>query len=194
MISCLVAACYLQLTDLCIFCSDYIQECMSSLDHVFEFASMIQNMNCSKDGIIGELGSDLDSTVHQADQVFLKLVSTYHTKLFKACLGTVLYTSSLCSFEDDAEENYTLSSDHYHYPKLDAPIPLCVFLAQLPLVWIEKVVSCDCLVIQSEFERYHLVKQILHKRQARVNLDTICQAEGEAEDEEADEEKTGIYY
>jgi hypothetical protein len=47
---------------------------------------------------------------------------------------------------------------------IERTLPVHVFLAKLPLSWIEKVVCADQLYVRSEFDRYQLVKKILDLR------------------------------
>jgi hypothetical protein len=109
----------------------------------------------------------------------------YKEKLHQAVLGTLLYCCSLCSMDEpDRMEDRV-------YPP--GPMtPMCLFLAQLPLVWIERIVKSDLLTIPCEFERYQLVKSILRLRQSRPVQVTVESSSEEEEEEEKVEAKQTV--
>jgi hypothetical protein len=71
------------------------------------------------------------------------LCKKYYDKLTRSILGSILYFVTMQDCENKAS-----------------------FLAQLPLQWIEKVICCDALFVENEFERYQLVKRIMDLRHA----------------------------
>jgi hypothetical protein len=96
------------------------------------------------------------SQIHQGNN---NITEKYATRLNQALLGTLLYCCSVCSSEvvEEMSEIDSVCPD----------TPLCLFLANLPLIWIEKVMKSDMLCIPCEFDRYVLMKQILWLRQSR---------------------------
>ncbi|KAJ3362309.1 hypothetical protein HDU91_003487 [Kappamyces sp. JEL0680] len=86
--------------------------------------------------------------------------------MFNCCFGVLLYCTSLCTFDDgDNIDVHSIPS-----PSRTAPIPASLFLAQLPLRWIEKVLCADALVTPSEYERYRLAKRIFQLRSSFPHL------------------------
>jgi hypothetical protein len=116
----------------------------------------------------------------QLQQASPNISQKFKDKLHQAVLGTLLYCCSLCSTEDHDHMEDTI------YPP-GPKTPLCLFLAPLPLVWIEKIMKSDQLTIPCEFERYQLVKSILRLRQTRPVQVTV-----DSESEEEEEEKVEI--
>lgn len=68
---------------------------------------------------------------------------------------------------------------------IDRTLPVHVFLAKLPLSWIEKVVCADQLFIRSEFDRYQLLKKILDLRHSTNDSELFIDNLTTAHDEKA---------
>jgi hypothetical protein len=104
------------------------------------------------------------------------ITEKYYSRLNQAILGTLLYCSSICS--NKQVDEMTIEECPVH-----PDTPLSLFLAQLPLVWIEKVMKSDLLCVACEFDRYSLVKQILRLRQSRPVQVILEHSESESESE-----------
>lgn len=58
--------------------------------------------------------------------------------------------------------------DKINFPSPQDLVSTSLYLAQLPLRWIQHVLAADCLAINCEFDRYCLTKTIFEIRQARI--------------------------
>ena len=58
----------------------------------------------------------------------------------------------------------SLNPDQVYIPTRSSPIPACLFIAQLPLKWIESILCSNQLPIDNEFLRYELTKAVFRLR------------------------------
>lgn len=70
----------------------------------------------------------------------------------------------------------SLNPDQVYIPTRASPIPACLFIAQLPLKWIESILCSNQLPIENEFLRYELTKAIFRLRSAAPDKLTIMPA------------------
>jgi hypothetical protein len=94
------------------------------------------------------------------------LLSKYFDKLHRSLLGSILYAVSLCTVKNVDTSELSLNPDHVYIPTRGSPIPACLFIAQLPLKWIESILCSNQLPIENEFLRYELTKAIFKLRSA----------------------------
>ena len=106
--------------------------------------------------------------------LLFRLLLKYHRKLSGYLLGYILYAISLCDFTGVGIDDLELNPNQSYAPSKEHAVPACLFIAQLPLKWIESVMCANQLPVESEFQRYELTKMIFRLRSAAP--DSLVQA------------------
>ncbi|KAJ3326753.1 hypothetical protein HDU76_012675 [Blyttiomyces sp. JEL0837] len=149
--SILAAACFLELSDLATYCSDFALQSLNK-ENVMHYAFELENLR------VPQVQVRLALTPYGADHAYLKMLRIHHNDLQSAVLlymcQLVNTTVSLGS-EQEVEELFN----------------------QMPIRWLKKVVECDGLAVADEFERYTLLKKVTVSR--RKHLRANGRADGD---------------
>jgi hypothetical protein len=147
-ISVLSASCFLEMVDLAQYCSDFVMESLAGRKNVTILAVRIERLKPKAQNLYTPYGPD-----HQ----FWSLLSSYYKILNDSCLSSICYSLSRYYIENDDYFDQEISNgslvDEINYATPEE------FLKSLPLYWIQRVISCDCLCLPREFDRYTLLKK-----------------------------------
>lgn len=146
----LIAACFLELVDLAQYCSDVVVKSMSKRKDVVGLSSDLHHLSMQLEN--RDMGR------------FGKLFENHLEILNASCLASLCYIVSrfYISAEDQVES--------INQSKLLTPES---FIAQLPLTWIQRLISSDALCVASEYDRYQLIKHVKQERLAGFLSDNI---------------------
>ncbi|KAI8902405.1 hypothetical protein BC833DRAFT_645313 [Globomyces pollinis-pini] len=178
-ISVLCAACFLKQTDLVKYCEQMILNSFAIMDHVIQFSHDLESIDVD--------ALQKSKTNAEAIHQLIKL----HKRLQNACFATLLYCTTLCPIH--SETSYEFIPGVFLMPSTTSPISFCVFLAQLSIVWIDRIISSDFLPISCEFDRYEMLNHVLKLRKTRQKIFNNIDCSSDSETPESPEpEKTKI--
>ncbi|KAJ3103748.1 hypothetical protein HDU96_009155 [Phlyctochytrium bullatum] len=132
----LATACFFEMEDLAAACSNFVITNLSEAK-ILDYARGFE--------ILRPSGSIIRLTSYGPDHMYSNLLKKYTSELYSAILSYLCQTvnSSLSRSSDDERIN---------------------IFNKMPIWWLRRVIECDVLAVESEFERYTLLKSIVFAR------------------------------
>ncbi|KNC97252.1 uncharacterized protein SPPG_07639 [Spizellomyces punctatus DAOM BR117] len=152
-LSILPAACFFELHSLKSYCVNTILTTLST-DTIVTYATQLERLR--PHGVL--------SSPYGHKHAYGRLFAECHRKLSEAVLGFLcgVVNVGLAKEIPDSEKGHAMSAEQV--------------LTRLPLCWVRRVLESDLLCVQSEFERYELVKRVVGSRRVtgcRVLADDV---------------------
>ncbi|KAJ3219028.1 hypothetical protein HDU67_003018 [Dinochytrium kinnereticum] len=140
LVNVLAAACFFELDDLALYCTSFILASMSE-STVLSFAEDLE--------ILQPSGSFIRPTSCGPDHQYHSLLDTHRKELHDAVLSYLCQCVNSELTREDSRQVLSLFD--------------C-----MPVRWLRRVLECDVLSVQNEFERYCLLKKVVVSRREKL--------------------------